>query len=354
MSFAAQKWAMALTVGSSTAKAVLLALAYYADEEGVCWPSQETLARDTEFTSRAVRTAIGKLQELGLISSEKRHRRDGSRASDMITLNVGAQPNRHDVPVGCQEEANSGGEEAPSAPPEAASRDPEGGSGHEPSSNHQGNHQRISKPGTNALQRAKASEGDQAEVQPLHNLRDRLGTEGLETICEITGRSPGMASKLIARFLRMAYDEASIVLALIREAKSRGEVDPSMWIEDQLRARILRSREPVPLPGAPTGYRREPPMSAQTANLVRIADKFAAEAPTGVSAHVPGSDPDEVILIDDGEAGEPEAARGEDRGVAWAAGGGSRPSDALLRAAGFGGHDSRASSALRRQRPPRG
>lgn len=352
MSFAAQKWAMALTVGSSTAKAVLLALAYYADEDGICWPSQETLARDTEFTSRAVRTAIGKLQELGLISSEKRHRRDGSRASDMIKLAIGAEPNRNLLPV-VQAEGGSGGEEPPSGGAERRSRGSEGGSGHEPSSNHQGNHQPTSRP--TATAGASRNGETMPAVQPLHNIRSRLETEGLETICEITGRSPGMGGKLIARFLRMAYDEASIVLALIREAKSRGEVDPSMWIEDQLRARILRSREPVPLPGAPTGYRREPPMSAQTANLVRIAEKFAAEQQTGVATHVPGSDPDELIDIpDDDEGCEPEAARGEDRGVAWASGGGSDPSDALLRAAGFGGHDSRASRALRRSRPPRG
>ncbi|UYW25882.1 YdaU family protein [Methylorubrum extorquens] len=46
--------------------------------------------------------------------------------------------------------------------------------------------------------------------------------------------------------------------------------------------------------------------------------------------------------------------RGEHLGLAWQSGSGGRPADALLRAAGFGGHDSRASSAVRRRRAGEG
>jgi uncharacterized protein YdaU (DUF1376 family) len=52
----------------------------------------------------------------------------------------------------------------------------------------------------------------------------------------------------------------------------------------------------------------------------------------------------------DANGPDAEPSRGEDRGVAWATRGPSRPSDSLLRAVGQGGHDSRASSDLRRRR----
>ena len=42
-----------------TAKAVLMAVADYADEHGHAWPSQKTISDDTEFTDRSVRTVPG-------------------------------------------------------------------------------------------------------------------------------------------------------------------------------------------------------------------------------------------------------------------------------------------------------
>lgn len=108
--------------------------------------------------------------------------------------------------------------------------------------------------------------------------------------------------------------------------------------------------------------RREPRMSAAAQRLTELHDQLTEAAATG-ALHVPSDaiDADELLLLAgpehdeagggalDGGAG---GARGEDRGVAWAAGGGSRPSDALLRAVGQGGHDTRASSALRRRKAP--
>ena len=48
VSWKATAWAAGQTTGAARRKLLLLALANYADETGVCWPSQETLARDTE------------------------------------------------------------------------------------------------------------------------------------------------------------------------------------------------------------------------------------------------------------------------------------------------------------------
>lgn len=81
-------WARGIKTGSATVKAVLLAIANYADEEGICWPSQEQLADDTELSRHSVMRAIDHLEELGLLSRERRHRQDGSRSSDLIMLDL--------------------------------------------------------------------------------------------------------------------------------------------------------------------------------------------------------------------------------------------------------------------------
>ena len=48
-----------------TARMVLLFLAWYANDEGIAWPSQATLARDASITDRRVRDALCKLVDLG-------------------------------------------------------------------------------------------------------------------------------------------------------------------------------------------------------------------------------------------------------------------------------------------------
>lgn len=56
----------------------------------------------------------------------------------------------------------------------------------------------------------------------------------------------------------------------------------------------------------------------------------------------------------DANSPDAEPSRGEDLGLAWQAGSGGRPADPLLRAAGYGGHDSGASRALRSRRAVEG
>lgn len=98
MSIAAIAWAKTQRTGSPTMKAVLMAVADYADEKGRAWPSQVRLAEDTELSERAVRNALSELVERGFVSRQSRHRPDGSRSSDIITLKLPSEGNRHDVP----------------------------------------------------------------------------------------------------------------------------------------------------------------------------------------------------------------------------------------------------------------
>lgn len=53
-----------------TAKAVLMSLADYADDDGVCWPSIAGLCEWTCYSERAVRNAIRDLEQAGYITTQ--------------------------------------------------------------------------------------------------------------------------------------------------------------------------------------------------------------------------------------------------------------------------------------------
>lgn len=86
MSVEAMAWALRQTTGSTTRKAVLLSLADRANFEWQCWPSQATIAAETEMTDRNVRRILAELEAGGFIHRERRPGPGGHRSSDMITL----------------------------------------------------------------------------------------------------------------------------------------------------------------------------------------------------------------------------------------------------------------------------
>jgi len=92
MSIQAVAWAIDQKTGSAAGKVVLICLANYADEHGECWPSQETIAAETELSERSVREWLQKLEEAGLLTRTPRRREDGYRASDLIRLACKNQP----------------------------------------------------------------------------------------------------------------------------------------------------------------------------------------------------------------------------------------------------------------------
>lgn len=95
MSFQATKWAIQHRGLPPIAQHVLMLLAAHADDRGQCWPSQATLCEISGLSERSVRNGISALEKAGLVTREKRRRADGSRLSDLLTLNL----NRHVVPV---------------------------------------------------------------------------------------------------------------------------------------------------------------------------------------------------------------------------------------------------------------
>jgi len=86
MSHEATTWASQQVTGTPSRKAVLMNLADRAGYEWECWPSQATIARDTELSVRQVRRALTDLEAAGFITRGHRYGQGGGRTSDMITL----------------------------------------------------------------------------------------------------------------------------------------------------------------------------------------------------------------------------------------------------------------------------
>ena len=86
MSVQAITWALDYAAGSVTEKVLLLVLANYANEFGVSWPSQKTLADQTALGERTVRRVLADMERRSVIRRIVRRRGNGSRQSDMILL----------------------------------------------------------------------------------------------------------------------------------------------------------------------------------------------------------------------------------------------------------------------------
>lgn len=71
---------------------VMLALADFADEDGTCWPSQETIARRARMSDRNVRRHLAWLEAQGLVAIERRWVQSEGRARRISS--------RYRLPVG--------------------------------------------------------------------------------------------------------------------------------------------------------------------------------------------------------------------------------------------------------------
>lgn len=76
----------------ATSKLVLLRLAEFADEDGLCWPSATRVAEDTGLCERMVRKAFATIVTAGLASRE---RREGRTDTYRLTLSGQLTPERH-------------------------------------------------------------------------------------------------------------------------------------------------------------------------------------------------------------------------------------------------------------------
>lgn len=77
MSVEAIAWALKIKAGSPSAKVVLLCLANYADRKGRCWPSQASLAVQTEQSVDTVQRRLAELEDLGILTKVQREGQNG-------------------------------------------------------------------------------------------------------------------------------------------------------------------------------------------------------------------------------------------------------------------------------------
>lgn len=71
---------------STGALVLLFLLADAADDQAICYPSQDTLSGKAKMSVRAVRDNLAALVRAGLIEVERRTRKDGTRTSNQIRL----------------------------------------------------------------------------------------------------------------------------------------------------------------------------------------------------------------------------------------------------------------------------
>lgn len=119
MSVTALAWALRQRCGSPITKAVLLVLADAANDDDRTWLSTKTICQRAEIAPRTFRTHRGKLEELGLVTTEERIRENGSQTSNYYMLHLDGGVARDAAP---SDEAGVGRPDG--ATPEESSSDP--------------------------------------------------------------------------------------------------------------------------------------------------------------------------------------------------------------------------------------
>lgn len=91
MSIRAMTWAFELPL-EPRAKIALLAIADNARDDGVAWPSRDTIAAKSSQSRATVGRRVKYLVEHGVISVHQRFREDGTQTTDEIHLNLSLTP----------------------------------------------------------------------------------------------------------------------------------------------------------------------------------------------------------------------------------------------------------------------
>lgn len=79
MSFKLVAQVMDIKVGSPLRKIILIKLADQANDDGVCWPSYDSIAKTCEISKRSVITHIQKLEKQGFLRIEKRYNKEAGK-----------------------------------------------------------------------------------------------------------------------------------------------------------------------------------------------------------------------------------------------------------------------------------
>lgn len=96
MSVQAITWALDQTCATATEKAVLLVVANYVGPDGTTFVGQETISEQACCSVKTVERALSAFEKAGWITRERRHRKDGSRTSDLIVSHGPKHPERRE------------------------------------------------------------------------------------------------------------------------------------------------------------------------------------------------------------------------------------------------------------------
>ncbi len=96
MSVQAITWALEQTCATATEKAVLLVVANYVGPDGTTFVGQETISEQACCSIKTVERALAAFEKSGWIERERRHRKDGSRTSDLIISKGPKHPERRE------------------------------------------------------------------------------------------------------------------------------------------------------------------------------------------------------------------------------------------------------------------
>lgn len=87
MSIKCMNWAWNIELQPAV-KLVLLKLADRANDDGECWPGQDTVAASCSMSERSVMRHIASLEALGCLSVDRRKGEDGRRETNVYHLNL--------------------------------------------------------------------------------------------------------------------------------------------------------------------------------------------------------------------------------------------------------------------------
>lgn len=96
MSVQAITWALDQSCATATEKAVLLVVANYVGPDGTTFVGQETISEQACCSIKTVERALAAFEKAGWIQRERRHRKDGSRTSDLIISKGPKHPERRE------------------------------------------------------------------------------------------------------------------------------------------------------------------------------------------------------------------------------------------------------------------
>jgi hypothetical protein len=224
VSWQATAWAVRKRTGSASRKVLLLVLANYADEYGICWPSQEALEAEAEMSVDTIQRQSKVLKAMGLIRITRRRRKDGTWPALLYQLNLGSTA--HTIPQNAawSDDAESDADTMPhgaatiphpaadhaamatSAIPQSLRHKP---SLEEPSSKPslQPSSSKRRKPVAERLQAFQRKQVGNEVIQ--HRIASRLGPDGWEILQHVTDQD---LQELTALERRGELDDAMLVM----------------------------------------------------------------------------------------------------------------------------------------------